>query len=496
MLDWLVTVEGPGHTGPGIGISQGESMSAATDTDETGTTGTAGFTRHQVAVVILLLGAGFMLSADFSILNVAAPSIGRGIGLPLKELPWVTSAYALPAAGFALLFGRVADLVGRRNLFMFAMVLLTLASVLGGLAGNPTVLFAARALQGLSSAMAIPSGLAMLATTFEEGPQREKVFGANGALQSGGFTFGALAGGALVSIFSWRAAFLVNVPFAVVILAVAPLLLQESRLPERKKLDLPGAVTVTAGLVGIIFGVLQKNWIVLGAGVVLLVVFWWIESRSSQPLAPVHILKRPTIKWTNYGGLIFFMSLTSMIFVMTLYLQDVVGFSAIQAGVALGLPGIASTVAGIIAGSLIGKVGNVRLFVIAMTVQALGILPLAFIGTSKTVLFVVIPCLVVSFFAHVSAIVAYTVTGTSGLSNDEQGLATGLLSMTQQVAITTGTPILVAIAAASAVEATGIHRALLVDVLVTLVSAGVVGLGLRNSSTKGEVGQGRGAGRR
>lgn len=453
-------------------------MSASTDSPT--------FTRHQVAILTLLMGAGFLLSADFSILNVAVPSIGEGVGLGLSQLPWITTAFALPAAGFTLLFGRLADLVGRRKLFMTAMVVLIAASLLGGLTSSPEVLLAARALQGLSTAMAIPASMSLLTTTFEEGKLRERALGLNGALLSGGFTFGALAGGTLVSAFSWRAAFLVNVPVALAILVATPLMLRESSTPENVKLDLPGAVTVTAGLLAGIYGVLEQQWAVVGLGVALLAAFWIIELKVEQPLAPVRILRRPTVKWGNYAGLVIFMMLTGMVFLMTIYLQQVVGLSPVVTGLVLGLPGLVAVAAGIVAGSLIGKVGNVRLLTISMAVQGLAILPLAFLGTTPSILYVVVPCLVVAFFAHVSAIVSFIVTGTSGLPNEEQGLATGLTSMTQQVAITVGTPILVAVATTQATEAVGVQFALRVDVAFTLLSALVVGIGLTSRARQEE----------
>src|SRR5687768_5933694 len=208
------------------------------------------FSGRQRLILLVLLGAGFMLSVDFSILNVALPEVGAGVDLDPAALPWITSAYALPAAGFTLLFGRLADLFGRRRLFLGAMVLLAVASLLGGLATNPQMLLTARALQGIATAMTIPAAMSMLTTTFAEGPTRDRVLGLNGAILSGGFTVGALVGGTLVSLLSWRAAFLINIPVTVLILCCTPFVIGESRRSERVKLDLAGAATVTAGQIG------------------------------------------------------------------------------------------------------------------------------------------------------------------------------------------------------------------------------------------------------
>jgi MFS family permease len=442
-------------------------------------TAPARFTGRQRLTLLVLLGAGFMLSVDFSILNVALPKVGEGVGLDLTALPWVASAYALPAAGFTLLCGRLGDLFGRRRLFLAGMVLLTAASLLGGLATNPAMLLTGRALQGLSTAVSIPASLALLTTTFDEGATRARVLGLNGALLSGGFTIGALVGGTLVGLLSWRSAFFINVPVAVAILGLTPFLIAESRVPDRSRLDVPGAVTVTGGLLAAVYAIIEKNVLVGGVGVVLLAAFWLIELRSPAPLAPVRILSRPTVKWGNYAGLVVFSMETSMIFMMTLYLQNVLSFGPLVTGLIFGVPGLAAVLAGPIAGRLIGHYGYRTVLPAGLAVQTLATVPLIFIGADRIGLAVLIPALLVSFFGHVTSIVAYTVTGTSGLPNEEQGLATGLTTMTQNVAITIGIPILSAIAATRASELNGIHLALTVNVVVTLASAALVWLGLR-----------------
>lgn len=421
-----------------------------------------------------------MLSVDFSILNVALPKVGAGVGLGLSGLPWITSAYALPAAGLTLLFGRVADLYGRRTIFLSGIALLIVASLIGGFAQNSELLLTGRVLQGLSTALAAPAALSLLTTSFAEGPVRDRVLGLNGALLSAGFTIGALVGGTLVSLLSWRAAFFINVPVAVAILVLTPGLITESVLPQRVKLDLPGAVTVTGGLLAVIYSIIEKTIPVAIVGVVLLAVFWVIELRSSAPLAPLHILKRPTVKWGNYAGLVIFSMETAMIFLMTIYLQNVLDFSPLITGLIFGVPGLAAVAAGVLAGRLIGRHGSRKILALGMGVQSLATVPLLFVGDHRIALVIVIPALFVGFFGHVPAIVSYTVTGTSGLPNEEQGLAGGLTSMTQQVAITIGIPVLSAIAATQSGELTGIHLALGVDVAVTLVSVAFIWIGLRS----------------
>ncbi|HYJ67863.1 MAG TPA: MFS transporter [Nocardioidaceae bacterium] len=448
------------------------------DSPRTQPTAPPRISRRQRMILFVLLGAGFMLSVDFSILNVALPMAGAGVGLGIDGLPWITTAYALPAAGFALLFGRLADLFGRRRLFMSAIALLAGASLLGGFASSPETLLTARVLQGFATAMTIPAALSLLTTTFAEGPLRDRVLGLNGALLSGGFTVGALVGGVLVSLLSWRAAFFINVPVALAILVATPVLIEESRRPDRVELDLPGAVTVTGGLLAAIYAIVERSVPSAVVGVVLLSAFWLIELRAPAPLVPVRILKRPTVKWGNYAGLVMFAMEPAMIFLTTLYLQEILGLSPLATGLVFGVPGLVAVAAGPIAGRLIGRVGTRALLATGLSVQGLATLPLVFLGTDRMALAILIPALFVGFFGHVSAIVAFTVTATSGLPNEEQGLATGLTSMTQQVGITSGIPILSAIAATQSAELTGIHLALSVNVALTLVSVALVWFGL------------------
>ncbi len=434
---------------------------------------------RQRLAVFLLLGTSFMLSVDFSILNVALPQVGAAVGLGLADLPWIATAFALPAAGFTLLFGRIADLFGRRRLFLTGIVLLAVSSILGGLATNPALLLAARALQGLSTAIATPAALALLITSFSDEKQRARVLGLNGALLSGGFTVGALAGGAIVNALSWRWAFLINVPIAVLILTATPFVVRASRAPAGVKLDVPGAVTVTLGLLAFTFGVTDQNIYFLGAGVALLALFWMIELRAKAPLAAVGILNEPTVKWGNVATLVVFLMEPALVYLVTLYLQDVLQLSAMSTGLIFGVPGLASVAAGILAGRFIARHGSRNVLTAGVLVQAALTAPLVLLGASAGWLWLLIPCLFIGFFGHVTAIVACMTTATSGLPDSEQGLATGLATMTQQVGITIGIPILGAVAATQANLLDGIHLALAVNAVVTVIVVACFWIGLR-----------------
>ncbi len=413
-------------------------------------------TRRQRLVLVLLLGSQFMVAVDFSILNVALPAVGAGLGFSLAHLQWIATAFALAAAGFTLLFGRVADLFGRKRLFIGGMALLGLSSALGGLAGSPEVLLAARVLQGLATAAVTPAGLALLTTAFREGPQRDRALGLNGALMSAGFTTGALLGGLLTDLLSWRWAFLVNVPVAAAVVALAPALLTDSRIVCRHRLDVPGAVTVTGGLLALVYGLTragESGWgdpvalAALGAGAVLLLAFWYVERRSAAPLVPVRIMRRPTVVWGNAAGLAAFATETSLVFLLTLYLQRVLGHSALATGLAFGVLGLGTVAGGLLGGRVVSRFGGRATILGGGAVQAAATVSLVALGTSGGWIWLLLAATFVGGVGNMLLIVAFMVTATSGLPDSQQGLATGLATMTQQVGITLGIPVMSAIVA-------------------------------------------------
>ncbi|MFF9677141.1 MFS transporter [Streptomyces eurythermus] len=409
-------------------------------------------------VLVLLLAAQFMLAVDFSILNVALPVIGAGLGFSLDHLQWIGTAFALCAAGFTLLFGRVADLFGRRRLFLGGLVVLGAASLAGGLAQSPEVLLTARVFQGLATAAVTPAGLSLLTTSFPEGPLREKALGLNGALMSAGFTTGAILGGLLTDLLSWRWAFFINVPVALAVLLVAPAVIAESRPAERPKLDVPGAVTVTLGLLAVILGLTQAGehgWgapatlLPLAAGVVLLGVFAAVERRVSAPLVPPRVLGRRSVAWGNLAGLVAFLTETSLVFLLTLYLQEVLGFSPLAAGLSFGVLGAGTVAGGALAPRLIGRFGATRTLLAGGLTQALFTAALLGLGTGHASLWLLLAATFAGGVGNMLVIVGFMVSATSGLADDEQGLATGLATMTQQIGITMGTPVMSAVATAA-----------------------------------------------
>ncbi|WP_433176312.1 MFS transporter [Actinoallomurus sp. CA-150999] len=454
-------------------------------------------TARQRMVLGLLLGAQFMLAVDFSILNVALPAVGEGLGFGLHALQWVASGFALPAAGLTLLSGRVADLFGRRRMFLIGMALLAAGSLVGGLAVSPAMLLTGRVLQGIATAIGTPAALSLLTTSFPEGPLRSRALGLNGALMSAGFTAGAVLGGVLTDLLSWRWAFLVNVPIAVFILAVTPKLVAGGRAAGGTRLDVPGGVTVTGGLLALVYGVTaagERGWtapvtlISLAAAAALLVAFWFAESRAAAPLVPVRILRRRTVVWGNVAGLIAFLTETSLVFLMTLYLQEVLRYSPLVTGLAFGVLGAGTVTGGLLGARVIARLGTYRVLVGAFVVQAAATASLVALGDAHRWILLFLAATFVGGVGNMLAIVGFMVTATSGLPDDEQGLATGLATMTQQIGITIGIPIMSAIATARTSALGGPHAtavlggvrlAVLVNAAVVLAGALLTGLSLR-----------------
>lgn len=459
----------------------------------------AGLSLRARLVLFLLCAAQFAVALDFSILNIALPTLGHDLHMTQANLQWGMTAFALPSGGFLLLFGRIADQVGRRRIFITGLALFTTASVLATLAWSPAVFLAARALQGLGAAAIVPSGMALLTTTFHEGPQRDRALGVMGSLMALGFTVGMVLGGVLTETLTWRSTMGLNVVMGVVVLVGAPLLLTESRNEHRSRIDVPGAVTVTGGLLALIYGLstaAQTGFgdpAVLGslaAAVVLLTGFVVIEARTAEPLVSLRVLRRPTVAFGNLGGLVTFAMMSAVVFLGTLYLQQVNGLSPVTTGLVFGVMGISCAVSGAVAPKVVARIGSARTLLLGLLVQAVltALLVTAGPGSLGTWIFMLAGA--AAAFGHLAAIVSYSVTATSGLPDDEQGLATGLVTTTQQVGLTVGIPLLSAVASARSdalrsaghtlAQATmgGVRLGLGVDAALVALLALTVALGL------------------
>jgi len=436
-------------------------------------------TARQRLIVVLLLGASFMLSADFSILNVALPEVGQAVGLEVSDFPWIATSFALPAAGLSLLFGRLGDLYGLRRMFLIGLAILATSSLLGGIATEPVLLLAARALQGVATAMTGPAALALLITAFADERQRARALGLNGALLSGGFTFGALVGGMLVDVFSWRWAFFINVPISLAILAVTPFVIPAALPRDDTHLDVPGAISGTFGLIAIVFGFTEQSLAALVIGAAVLAIFFWIERRAPVPLVAIEMLAWPSVRWGNIAVLAIFSMEAGLIYLVTIYLQEVLHLGPFATGLVFGVPGLASIVAGILAGRIVARRGARPVLILALLIQGGFTAPLIFLGHDPNSMWLLIPALFVGFFGHITAVVAAAVAATSEVPEASKGLASGLMTTCQRVASTIGIPVLAALMVVGTDILSGIHIALAADVILTVIAVVLIATGLK-----------------
>ncbi|MFE0515213.1 MFS transporter [Streptomyces sp. NPDC058964] len=456
--------------------------------DERELLGTSRMSTRDKLVLFVLCAAQFMVALDFSVLNVALPGLGRDLGMSRSALQWAVTAFALPSGGFLLLFGRIGDLYGRRKLFLTGLALFGAASLLATFAWDPASFLAGRAVQGLAAAAIVPTGMSLLTTTFPEGPARDRALGISGTLLSLGFTVGMVSGGVLTDAFGWRSTMGLLSVFALIVLPSAPGLLPESRTPDRPRLDVPGAITVTGGLLSLIYALSTAAdhgfgradvLTTLAAGALLLTAFVIVESRAGAPLVSLPMLRRRTVAWGNVGGLVTFSMMSTVIFVLTLYLQETLRLSAFETGLVFGVQGVLSAGAGTYAPKVIGRFGARRTLVGSLAGQ--GVLIAALLGLNAHPWSVWLATAAVSLagVCHLGAIISYGLTVTSGVPDEEQGLATGLVTSTQQVGITVGIPLLGVLATTSDDLLSGVHTVLALDAAIVLAAAVLVGLGLR-----------------
>ncbi|MFD5550968.1 MFS transporter [Streptomyces goshikiensis] len=436
----------------------------------------ARMTGRQVAALMVLLASQFMMAADFSVLNVALPEVGVSLGFSTGSLQWITTTFALCAAGCTLVFGRVGDYVGRRRIFTAGMVLLAVSSLVGGIADSAAMLLVARTLQGLATAAVTPAALALLTTAFAEPSLRTRALGLNSVMMSSGFSVGAILGGVLTDALSWRWAFFINIPVAIAAIAVVPLVVDESRAGQRSRIDLPGALLITLGLFSGIYGVTRvgEQGLDLTAGValiaaaVLLSVFWTVESRTVDALVPVKVLRKPDIAFGNVAALFIFGGETALIFFTGLYVQNVLGLSSLVAGLVLLGIGTGQIIAGVVGPRLLQRVSPRTMLGVSLALQGAFMLPALWATADSRWLIPLIITQFVNAFFSMMATLCFMVIATSSVDADEQGMATGMATQSQQVGIAIGIPLVSAAfatvvgqgTATAAKELTGIHVAI------------------------------------
>ncbi|HZO06302.1 MAG TPA: MFS transporter [Solirubrobacterales bacterium] len=405
--------------------------------------------------LILLCSAQFVVVLDASIVNVALPTIGSALDFTESSLPWVVNAYVLTFGGFLLLGGRLADLLGRRRIFMAGLILFALASLAGGLATTSGQLIAARAVQGLGGALLSPAALSIVATTFKDGAERNKALGVWGAVAGSGGAAGVLLGGVLTEYLGWEWVLWVNVPIGIAAAAIAPSLLAETRDEnELRTFDVAGAVTITAGLSALVFALVDANevgWgstqtiLTLAGAALLLAAFVVIELRSRAPLVPFSIFRIRTITGANVVGLLVGASLFSMFFFISLYMQQVLGYSAIKAGLSYLPLAVSIILSAGIASQLVTKVGFKPILATGMVLIAAGLVWFSQISADGSFLSDILGPSLLAAVGLGFSFVPVTIAAVSGIPDHEQGLASGLINTSQQVGGALGLAILAAV---------------------------------------------------
>jgi EmrB/QacA subfamily drug resistance transporter len=420
--------------------------------------------RRKWLALALLSAVQFMVVLDIAIVNVALPSIQVDLGFSESNLQWVISAYALVFGGFLLLGGRAADLLGRRRLFLAGIVVFSIASLLAGLAWSEGSLIGARALQGLGAAVITPAALSILSTTFVEGRERNIALGVWGAVGGFGAAAGVLMGGILTSALSWSWIFFVNVPVGATALVLTPLLLKESRDASVKSFDALGAVLVTAGLSSVVYAITQAGqdgWLAtktvsfFAAGFVLLVGFVVWELRHPEPLMRLGILRVKTVSGANVSGFILGTATFSLFLMLTLYMQQVLGYSPMKTGVAyLAVAGTA-IVTSAIAAQLVTRIGVKPALLVGMTALTGGLVYFTQVSVGGSYLGDLLPGFLLIAVGLGFSFVPISIAALAGIEAAEAGLASGLINTSQQIGGALGIAALSTIATSRTSDAIG-----------------------------------------
>jgi EmrB/QacA subfamily drug resistance transporter len=391
-----------------------------------------------------------MVVLDATIVNIALPHIQEALEFSTTDLTWVVSAYTLTFGGLLLLGGRAGDILGRRRVFMTGILLFTAASLLGGLAQEPWQLLLARALQGVGGAIASPTSLALITTTFPEGPERNRAFGVFAAVSAGGGAIGLLAGGMLTEWLDWRWVLFVNVPIGVLIAVLTPMYINESeRHPGR--FDIAGALTSTLGMAALVYGFIraaEKDWgnsLAIGsfiAAVVLLLSFALIESRAKEPITPLRMFADRNRSGTYVIMLSLAAAMFGMFFYIVLFVQNVLGYSPISAGVAFLPVTVAIGIGAGLSQRFLPRFGPKPFMVVGSTLAVIGLAWQTLITPDSSYAGGVLGPMLVFGFGMGLNFVTLTLTAVSGVAQHEAGAASGLLNAMQQVGGSLGLAIL------------------------------------------------------
>jgi EmrB/QacA subfamily drug resistance transporter len=384
-----------------------------------------------------------MTILDVSIVNVALPTIGRKLHFSESNLQWVVTAYALTFGGFLLLGGRAADLLGRRRVFMAGVALFSLASLVCGLASSDSVLIAARAVQGLGGAIISPAALSIVSTTFTEGAERNKALGIWGALGGSGAAVGVLLGGVLTKYAGWEWIFFVNVPVGALVLAAAPQIVRESRVEkEEHRYDPLGAISITAGLALLVYAVSKAPFVgwattrtilLLIASAALIAAFLVIERRVREPLMPFGIFRVRTVAGANIVGFLLGAVIFANFFVLTLYVQDVLHYSALKAGVTFVATAGTAVIAAGVSQALVTRVGVKPILALGLVLLTAGMVVYTQIPVQGRYAANLLPGYLLVGVGIAFSFVPVSIAALAGVEAHEAGLASGLINTAQQI---------------------------------------------------------------
>ncbi|RXS67751.1 DHA2 family efflux MFS transporter permease subunit [Streptomyces sp. TM32] len=408
-------------------------------------------------LVMLLVCAGqFLVVLDVSVVNVALPAMRTGLGLSELGLQWIVNAYVITFAGFMLLGGRAADLFGRKRIFVLGLALFTIASLGGGLAQQPWQLIAARTVQGVGAAVLSPATLTILTTSFPTGPARTRAIGTWTAVGAGGGAVGGLVGGVLTESLSWRWVLLINVPVGALVLAGAVLWLTESRQGTGRRLDVPGALLVTGGLALVAYGIVQTEtdgWasasalLPLAAGLIVIAAFLAVEARAKAPLMPLGLFRLRSVSSANAAMVLAGAAMFSMWYFLSLYVQNVLGYRPLQAGLSF-IPHSLSIVLGSkIAPRLMNRVGAKTLAITGAGISAAGMVWQGTMDVHGSYLGTILgPGILMALGAGLTATPIASIA-TSGADPADQGLVSGLINTSRQMGGALGLSVLSTVAA-------------------------------------------------
>jgi EmrB/QacA subfamily drug resistance transporter len=416
-------------------------------------------------VLVLICIAQFMVILDATIVNVALPSIQKDLNLSEGNLQWIVNAYTLVFGGFLLLGGRAGDLVGRKRIFLIGLVVFTTASLLDGLATSEGMLIGARALQGLGAALVSPAALSIISTTFAEGRERARALGVWAAIAIGGSAVGLVLGGFLTQYFSWQWIFFVNVPVGIVAFVLSLRLIPESRDEHaHRSYDIAGAVTVTGGLMALVYAIVGAQSAGWGSAKtigffalagVLLAAFVAIELRAKAPLVRLSIFRIRSLLTANLTMFLAASAIFAMFFFNTLYLQRVLGYEPLKAGLAF-LPFTAGIIVSAgLASTFAPRIGVRPVAAVGMLLTAGGLLLLTQLPVHGSYAADVLPSILLSSLGMGAVFMPLTLVATTGLKNEDQGLASGLFNTSQQVGGALGLAILSTIATSKTASADG-----------------------------------------